>query len=479
MGGVQAFDSAQAIAINKARLEHLDSLQRSLEGKSVLDVGCGVGILSQFFIQRNCRVTCVDGRSENIRELKSRYPGLEAFVANIETEPLSAFGLFDVVFCYGLLYHLENPIAGLQNIASVCKDLLLLETVITDSAKPITTLVDEPPDAFNQSLGFLANRPSPAYVILALSRAGFQYFYATKKPPRYPDFIFEWQNNVEYSRDGHLLRCVFIASRSPINNPNLALLAETSLTTKNRNRYAPVISVQSAKRVWLDVGARLGEKTFPSAQLDSGLYVFAFEPNLAVASRRMGNLANFVMLPLAVSEKDGSAEFYLNSYDSASSLLRMNPEGKQKWLGGFDFKTISSYQVPTIRLDTFMNSTGIREVEFLKIDTQGIDLSVVKSAGDRLGDIRKITLEVQVSPIPLYDGASNKSDVIQFMEKSGFRLTTVEKQSLDQKEVLTFDNMSDRPRPETVIDNGMTSEVTADQKPSGVREMVRRVRSRF
>src|SRR5580700_8796674 len=125
-GGHAVFDSEDAVAINAARMAHLDSLHLPLFGRSVLDVGCGVGHLARYFVERNCRITCVDGRPENIAILQSRYPTLTAHVANVEHDSLAALGEFDVVFSYGLLYHLENPVAGLRNMAQVSKNLLLL-----------------------------------------------------------------------------------------------------------------------------------------------------------------------------------------------------------------------------------------------------------------------------------------------------------------------------------------------------------------
>ena len=50
-------------------------------------------------------------------------------------------GTFDVVYCYGLLYHLENPAAALSAMAARCRDLLLLETCVSfgghDALNPI------------------------------------------------------------------------------------------------------------------------------------------------------------------------------------------------------------------------------------------------------------------------------------------------------------------------------------------------------
>jgi SAM-dependent methyltransferase len=225
-GGLECFDTPLAQGINRARLEHLDALGLPLEGRRVLDVGCGVGHLAQFFVRKNCRVVCVDGRQDNVESLRQRYPGVEAHVGHVEVDPLTAYGEFDVVFSYGLLYHLENPLAGLRNLASVCRDLLLLETVVCDSSAPVLHLIDEPP-SFNQTMDAMGCRPSPGYVTMGLNRVGFAHVYAPLRPPRHPDFQFAWKDNLDHSRDGYLLRCIFVASRRELHNPKLkSLLAE-------------------------------------------------------------------------------------------------------------------------------------------------------------------------------------------------------------------------------------------------------------
>src|SRR2546422_192654 len=117
-GGVECFDTPAALALNRARPEHLAALGLSPDCRSGLDVGCGVGHLARFFLARGCRVVCVDGREENIRSLQGRYPGLEAHVGDIQSFPLGSLGRFDVILSYGLLYHLEDPVAALRNLAS-------------------------------------------------------------------------------------------------------------------------------------------------------------------------------------------------------------------------------------------------------------------------------------------------------------------------------------------------------------------------
>ena len=223
---LEVFDSADAIAINRARMQHLTGLNLSIAGKSVLDVGCGVGHLSRFFVERNCPILCVDARLENLDRLQQLYPGTHTHLANVESDSLSELGNFDIVFCYGLIYHCESPMAALRNMASCCRELLLLETVILDHPRPVLELAEESSTINNLAVAGFGCRPSPAFIVNALIGLGFPFVYATKTHPDFPDFHFQSIGNGDWRRDGHLLRRVFIASRSELENPSSSLLLQ-------------------------------------------------------------------------------------------------------------------------------------------------------------------------------------------------------------------------------------------------------------
>ena len=437
--GLDVFETPEALAINRARMDHLAALRLPVAGKSVLDVGCGVGHLSGYFVEQGCRVDCVDARAENLERLRALYPGRPTHRLNVEFEPLAPLGRFDVVFCFGLLYHCENPIAALRNMASVCDGMLLLETVVTDHPRPVCQLVDEPPDISNQAVAGFGSRPSPAFVAMALSRMGFRYIYTTRTRPAFADFQVEWKGDAAWTRDGNLLRCVFIASRQPLDNPSLELLVQPPAGAgAGAGLGFDSLARAFTGEVWIDVGAHSGESTFALASRRPDLRVFAFEPNLPLAATLMGRLPNYLVFPMAVADRDGSAPFYLNRYDAASSLLPFNPEGLRNWTGGEQLEVVDTPVVPTIRLDTFMSRMGIRTVDYLHVDAQGADLAVVRSAGDRLRDIRRIQLEVQLPSVPLYAGAPAREEVVRFLALAGFELESSEKQSYDQEENLTF-----------------------------------------
>jgi tRNA (mo5U34)-methyltransferase len=61
------------------------------------------------------------------RALASRVEDVNIDVMDLSPDRI---GTFDVVLFLGVLYHLPNPLAALERVASVAADLLILETVV-------------------------------------------------------------------------------------------------------------------------------------------------------------------------------------------------------------------------------------------------------------------------------------------------------------------------------------------------------------
>lgn len=222
----EVFETDLAKTINAARLEHLEWMGLPVEGRTILDVGSGPGHLAQWFRRRGCRVTCMDARRQNIERMHELYPGGEGVVAGAE-EPFPFAPLsFDIVFCYGLLYHVESPWPVIRNMERVGREMLLLETLVSDRTDLSVKAIPEP-KSYNQAVAGVGCRPSPAWVTFALNRAGFDHVYAPAEAPGHPDFQFEWRDDGSDWRDGHPIRCIFVASRRRIESPKLVpLLAE-------------------------------------------------------------------------------------------------------------------------------------------------------------------------------------------------------------------------------------------------------------
>jgi 2-polyprenyl-6-hydroxyphenyl methylase / 3-demethylubiquinone-9 3-methyltransferase len=98
--------------INPLRLDWIDRHAR-LAGKSVLDVGCGGGILAEGMAQRGARVTGIDlsDKALKVAELHLHESGLEVNYQKLSAEAFAGqhAGAFDVVTCMELLEHVPQP----------------------------------------------------------------------------------------------------------------------------------------------------------------------------------------------------------------------------------------------------------------------------------------------------------------------------------------------------------------------------------
>lgn len=111
--------------INPLRLEWIDELAQ-LRGKTVLDVGCGGGILAEAMARRAAQVTGIDLAARPLGV--ARLHALEAGVENLDyreiaTEALAADqpSSFDVVTCMEMLEHVPDPSSVVRACAALAK----------------------------------------------------------------------------------------------------------------------------------------------------------------------------------------------------------------------------------------------------------------------------------------------------------------------------------------------------------------------
>lgn len=122
----------------------------SLEGKRVLDVACNCGGFSVEAATRNSEyvlgIDIVDHYIEQANFIK-RALGLKQVdfkVMDIDSLAESEVGLFDVTFCFGILYHLENPVYTMKQLAAVTRSIMLVDTNVMRIPAPISRFIKSP-----------------------------------------------------------------------------------------------------------------------------------------------------------------------------------------------------------------------------------------------------------------------------------------------------------------------------------------------
>ena len=98
--------------INPLRLRFIDGIA-PLEGKRVLDIGCGGGILAESMAALGAEVTGIDLAEEGLEAARShlQVSGLQVTYRALSAEAIAevAPGAFDVVTCMEMIEHVPDP----------------------------------------------------------------------------------------------------------------------------------------------------------------------------------------------------------------------------------------------------------------------------------------------------------------------------------------------------------------------------------
>ena len=217
---IDSFHSAQYLQHSARRLEHLASLRLPVAGLRVLEVGSGIGDHSHYYIDRGCQITITEARKANLEHLKKRYPGYDVRLIDMENPPKTLDGSpFDIIHCYGLLYHLGNPEQAIKQMSLYNKKMLLIETCVSFGAEEEVNLLKEEKNNITQSYSGTGCRPTRPWVFKTL-KENYEFVYIPKTQPNHTEFSLDWKSPEKHQ--ARFARAIFIASHECIENELLA-----------------------------------------------------------------------------------------------------------------------------------------------------------------------------------------------------------------------------------------------------------------
>jgi SAM-dependent methyltransferase len=127
-----------AVKVRRVMQITADLTRRPFGELRILDLGCGEGVYAIEAGLRGAAVLGIDARTQRMDEgaacaERNGLASVSFSQEDVRQVTRNSHGDFDVVYCLGLLYHLEatEALALLENVQELCRGLLVVDTLIS------------------------------------------------------------------------------------------------------------------------------------------------------------------------------------------------------------------------------------------------------------------------------------------------------------------------------------------------------------
>ncbi len=202
-------------------------------------------------------------------------------------------------------------------------------------------------------------------------------------------------------------------------------------TNGEKSLLKMLIPLTGINSVFIDVGANVGDWSKSLVEMGYHGHLIAVDPlaeNLAKAKEKLERIGckKYDLCQYAVSNQPGHLKFYINNDRTLSghdSLFDMGELGYQE--------NVSCIEVVSTTIDELASQFNIAEINFLKIDVEGNELSVLKGANRFLesGSIEFIQFEfghaARAARFYLHD-------IVNFLMKYDYEIFIVKPRGLER-----------------------------------------------
>jgi FkbM family methyltransferase len=200
--------------------------------------------------------------------------------------------------------------------------------------------------------------------------------------------------------------------------------------------------------VVLDIGADVGSYGKEIRHAGYSGRIVSIEPlsdSFSELERAAADDSRWSCRQLAVGNLDGVEEMHISDASASSSFMPMTA---RHLAGAPRSRYVATEQVQISRLDSIWSEViddGDRV--FMKLDVQGFELEALRGAEQSLGQV--VGMQVELSLVPLFDGAPGYLDVIDHLAERGLRLAGFEEVFSDPEsgEMLQVDGLFVRDHP--------------------------------
>ena len=174
----------------------------------------------------------------------------------------------------------------------------------------------------------------------------------------------------------------------------------------------------------VDVGANIGLHTLNMAKIVGNTgQVFAFEPdpsNFEILEKnvKINNYQNIILEQKAVGDKNGRTTLYQSDHPG---MHRIFPQTKQ---------AKCQVQVELTSLDKyFIDSNLTDKINFIKIDVEGLEFSVLKGMKNILKNNKKIKILFEFAPKNTMEAGFTPIELLNYLTSHDFKLYCIDERT--------------------------------------------------
>ena len=194
-------------------------------------------------------------------------------------------------------------------------------------------------------------------------------------------------------------------------------------SSNNTQDHRSLISklLMNKKLFALDIGAQGG---FFNASIFPKKYNNFFDPIMVEpisAEAKKLIKENYKVISKGLWSENCKKKLYvLNKRSGSSSMYKPSKEGydlynfKKKDFSLFDIS--EEIEVECTTINESLSQLNINHIDFLKIDTQGSELEILKG----LGEYRPLMMKVEAQVVPMYAGVPNWSELVNYLYKKNY-----------------------------------------------------------
>ena len=158
-------------------------------------------------------------------------------------------------------------------------------------------------------------------------------------------------------------------------------------------------------RIVLDIGAHKGEFLNHIKKIKSIRKVYSLEPQKKIFKELLKEIDNkkFFAYNIAISNNNGKQKMQINDFSMTSTLSKLNEKSKYYKIKNLIIgnKKKKFEFIKTEKLDFFTKKRKLKNIDLLKIDTEGHELNVVKSGLKTLKKTKYLLVEFRQNDLYL------------------------------------------------------------------------------